>query len=312
MTIQDEVNKLLESQIQTWSLAANNYKGLEKVKTKTLNLPGGSSVKIQFNPERIRSTSAKVDKTSIEERPCFLCDKNRPKEQNGIKFGDFNILVNPFPIFPKHLTIVHDEHRKQEIKSFFKSMLDLSKTLPYYTVFYNGPKCGASAPDHFHFQAGNKGFLPIEKDYKTGKYLKLIAEHSDYRAFTWIKYQRGIISLEAKSELALLKLFEKIYQVLEDKFNSEPEPMLNVLSYYSNEKYIVHILPRQLHRPDCYFKQGNEQILLSPASVDLGGVMITPREDDFNKITVDNIVSILNQVCTSDEIAYELAKNTFI
>jgi len=269
----DKVNKLFEEQLSNWELARNNYKALEQVKTKTLFVDG-REYKVQFNPARIVSSAAKVDAQSIRERKCFLCAENRPPEQNGIPFkGCYTILVNPFPIFPRHLTVPATEHIPQLIAARFEDMLDLAQQLADYVVFYNGPKCGASAPDHFHFQAGNKGFLPIEKD----------------------RNRYNMICIESDKKEEVLDRFQQVYSTLEQK-PEDDEPMMNVLAWYETGKWIVCIFPRKKHRPDCYFAEGGANILISPAAVDLGGVFITPLEKDFEKITAEDIAGILQEV----------------
>ena len=301
MNFSSKTKTLIADQIQDWDLAATNYKGLKKVKSKTVNLPGGSSIVVQFNPERIRSSAAKVDAKSIQERPCFLCEKNRPAQQQGLAFGDdYTVLINPFPIFPEHLTIPRD-HTDQLIGSHFPAMLDLSKALDDFTIFYNGPKCGASAPDHFHFQAGIKNFMPIEADYRNGKYTQPAGEVNGVKIKIWNNYNRGVVSLISNKADALVELFNKIHQKLWASQPDEVEPMLNLLAYFENSQWILHLFPRILHRPDCYFAEGDAQILISPASVDMGGVFITPRAEDFEKITGDDVADILDQVCMSEQ-----------
>lgn len=160
------IHNLLTGQLASWETARNNYAALSGVRVKELNV-NGIPYKVQFNPARIVSSGAKVDAKSIQERKCFLCPANLPPVQKGIPFGGhYHILVNPFPIFPRHLTIPELAHTPQRIASRFTDMLELAEALTEYTIFYNGPRCGASAPDHAHFQAGNKGFMPIEKDWR--------------------------------------------------------------------------------------------------------------------------------------------------
>ncbi|TRX64282.1 DUF4922 domain-containing protein [Carboxylicivirga sp. M1479] len=308
MSILHQTKQLINSQLQKWELAANNYAGLQKVRTKSLTLPGGAEVKVQFNPERIRSSSAKVDAQSIQERSCFLCAKNRPAEQEGVEFGNYSILINPFPIFQQHLTIPHQKHTVQIIEPYFSSMLDLARELNDFTLFYNGPKCGASAPDHFHFQAGNKGFLPLEDDFKREKFTKLIANHKGIEVYTWSNYHRGVISFKGSDVIAIKSLFDHLHKVLFEQQMDELEPMLNVLTYFESGEYVVHVFPRVLHRPKCYFAKGDEQILLSPASVDMGGVFITPRAEDFEKITASDVTAILDEVCMSEHDSALLAE----
>ena len=159
-----EVEQLFTAQFAAWQQARDNYEALQGVKSRSFDIDG-AHIKVQFNPARIVSTAAKVDTKSIGERKCFLCDANRPAVQEGIEWnGEYTVLINPFPIFNKHLTIPCNAHTPQRINSRITDMLSLAKALSDYTLFYNGPRCGASAPDHMHFQAGNKGFMPIEND----------------------------------------------------------------------------------------------------------------------------------------------------
>ena len=231
MNILSQTKSLIKEQIQDWELATKNYLGLKKVKTKEIKLTGGATIKVQFNPERYNSSAAKVDAKSINERPCFLCDKNRPKEQQSISFNqDYLILVNPFPIFTEHLTIPHKKHKDQLIETHFEPMLYLAKELSDFTIFYNGPKCGASAPDHFHFQAGNKGFMPIEHEFKSGRFTKLAIKLNDVQVFKWQNYHRSLISLKCNSAENLSLSFKKLLsQFNSTGINDEKEPMFNIL-----------------------------------------------------------------------------------
>lgn len=299
MELSKKVGEMLGNQLNDWDLASKNYNDLKKIKTKNLILTGGSVIKVQFNPERIRSSAAKIDKETISERPCFLCKKNRPIEQKSITFNKkYSILVNPFPIFPEHLTIVYNDHIDQLITPHFEEMLNLAKELQDFTIFYNGPKSGASAPDHFHFQAGIKGFMGIEKDFQYKKFTTLYGGKDGVFIFTWENYHRHIITLESASKIEMIKVFNQLQRFHNNGFQpDEPEMMLNILCYYENQKYITHIFPRILHRPDCYFAKGDEQILISPASVDMGGLFVLAREEDFDKISAKDIENILQQVC---------------
>lgn len=300
MSFSESVNDLFTSQLAEWELAKNNYSQLGNVKTRTISY-GNFSLVVQFNPGRITSSAAKVDAKSIQERPCFLCEKNRPPEQRGLVFeNDYTLLVNPFPIFRKHLTIVSDSHTDQRIKDNFGVMLRLAFAIPDYVVFYNGPQCGASAPDHLHFQAGNRGFLPLEDDFIRGKAMKIHTSHDGCELWQWNDYGRGIITLRSKDHNAMVRPFAGIYGAFAELQSERPEPMLNILAYVSEGFCTAHIIPRKQHRPSQFFEEGDTRILLSPASVDMGGVVITPREEDFNKITGSDISDILRQVCYSD------------
>jgi len=301
MDLTSKVNELFNGQLREWELAGMNYSLLSGVRTKKIDI-GGFELTVQFNPERIRSSAAKVDARSIEERPCFLCPENRPGEQRGVKFGnDITILVNPYPIFNKHLTIASDIHTDQRIEMNFETMLRLARELPEYLVFYNGPQCGASAPDHLHFQAGNKRFLPLEHDYLHKRYTTSFCGQKGLEVWHWSGYLRGMVTLEGDRKDKIEEFFGTFYKRFSSIQSDRPEPMLNILASFQSEKWIVHIIPRKQHRPSQFFAEGTGQIVISPASVDLGGVIITPREQDFYRITENDIRNIFSQVCMSDQ-----------
>ena len=291
------IHNLLTEQLASWETARNNYAALSEVQVKELNV-NGTLYKVQFNPARIVSSGAKVDAKSIKERKCFLCPANLPAVQKGIPFeGHYNILVNPFPIFPRHLTVPETAHVAQRIAPRFGDMLDLARQLTDYTIFYNGPKCGASAPDHAHFQAGNKGFMPIEQDWRR----QVVGKVADYGQATlwWLNdAPRTTLVIESADRKTAIKLFDTVYHSL-DIQPGEDEPMMNVLVMYEDNKWIVFVFPRAKHRPACYTAEGDANLLSSPASVDLGGVFITPVEKDFIKITAKDIAQILSEVCLS-------------
>lgn len=289
--------ELIHDQTGEWDLAARNYRSLRNVKVKTFYFDD-FHIDIQFNPERIISSAAKVDAKSIESRPCFLCRKNLPQQQRGLNIdNEYIMLVNPFPVFPEHLTIPSLSHIDQRINGNFESMLGLAERLQDFVIFYNGPKCGASAPDHLHFQAGNKGFLPIENDFANNKCCREVRRIGTVTLSQWPKYQRGIITLAGKDKLGLVDCFNLIYIQLQMLQPDECEPMLNILATFEHGKWVIHVFPRTLHRPVQYFETGERQIILSPASVDMGGVLITPREEDFIKISEEDVKDIFRQVC---------------
>ncbi len=227
-----------------------------------------------------------------------FAQKNRPPEQRGINFENrLTILINPFPIFNRHLTIPSVSHTDQRIRNNFDIMLSLSEAMSSYTVFYNGPQCGASAPDHFHFQAGNTGFMPVESDFRKGKHTTLLFSEPGIEVWKWKDYLRGIITLRGNDRKKLGGIFDRFLARLSETQPDRPEPMLNILTEHSSDGWIIHIIPRKLHRPSQFFASGRDQILISPAAVDLGGVIITPREEDFNRINKSDIEDIFRQVC---------------
>ncbi|MEN8187380.1 MAG: DUF4922 domain-containing protein [Bacteroidota bacterium] len=302
MSYQDKAEKLYKDQLDAWSMFADNREGLNNAQLKTFNFDG-FDINIQFNPKRITSSAAKVDAKTIKERKCFLCGANRPEVQTEVMWGEnYEILVNPFPIFKKHYTISNVAHIDQQIETEFVNFISLSKDLPKTVMFYNAPKCGASAPDHLHFQAGNLDFLPIEKDWESikEKYGKNIEGYDGVEVTAVDDTLRRYIVLEGENKETLDEVFQKIHKFGEELENGEA-PMLNILSYYVNGKHRVFVFIRGVHRPWQFFEEGEKNILLSPASVDMGGTMITPLEKDFEKITKEDITDIFKQITVSKE-----------
>ena len=310
------VYDLINRQLAVWQQASDNFAALANVGVKEITV-GGFPVKVQFNPARIVSSAAKVDPKTIKERKCFLCGANRPEIQEGLPFAgkkaEYTVLINPFPIFPKHLTVPDVSHVNQTIEGEwerFEDMLTLAETLDDFLFFYNGPKCGASAPDHMHFQGGNKGFLPVEYNY--GALEKtLIVDAQGAKVYAVENYMRGIMAIEATDKAAAVAQFRRLYNTLEVK-EGEWEPMLNLLSWTVKEngavKYISLVYLREKHRPSHYFAEGDANILLSPASVDMGGVFITPLEKDFNKISEKELTEIVDELQVSSE-TFGMIKN---
>lgn len=271
---------------------------------------GQMEFRVQFNAARIRSSAAKTDAFSIAHRRCFLCKENRPPTQPSKDWkGKYEILENPFPIFPQHLTIPTYEHTPQQLQGRYADMLDLAERMPQFTVFFNGPRCGASAPDHMHFQAGSRRFMPIEEQWqeRIGEHL---AVEGKARLHLMIHDPRNTLLMIADEKKDAVVLFERLMQVLSTKTSSptltetpsnlEGEPMVNVLTYYEGGQWFTFIFPRTKHRPSCYFAEGGEQMIISPASVDLGGVFITVREEDFERLNATTIEHILHEVCWQD------------
>ncbi|VBB47579.1 conserved hypothetical protein [uncultured Paludibacter sp.] len=300
--MKNNIQYFFDEQLKTWDFARNNYNALKKLKTKEF-IVNGCEFKVQFNSARIASTGAKLDAKSIEERECFLCEENLPKEQIKMSFKEkYSIMVNPFPIFQRHFTVSGKSHIPQTINSRMGDMFDLAEFMSDYVIFYNGPKCGASAPDHAHFQAGNKGFLPLEKNWK-----KNITEKISEDLFV-INYGFPAFLIETKDKKTGISLFEKMYRLLNIK-KDEIEPMMNVLTWRENKEWISVVIPRAKHRPECYFVEGEGNMLISPASVDLGGVFIAPLEKDFEKMTEKHIENILNEVCLDEKDFQQLIEN---
>lgn len=301
INLNKQVLALLAQQKATWQTAGKNFEALFHVQTRDFGF-GHFKITTQFNPERIRSSAAKTDAKSLSERPCFLCLENLPEEQKGIVYnGKYLVLINPFPIFSKHIVINGLEHVPQQIQPYFSDMLGLSALLPDFTVFYNGPKCGASAPDHFHFQAIGKGNLPVEREFDVleKKYALTLVQTENLKFFSVENYLRKFIAIISSEKDVLLEKFEQILALLDLK-NGE-EPMLNVLCNFIENKWRIIIFPRDKQRPSYFQVEGEEKIVVGPASVEMGGILVLPREEDFIKITAKEITEIYHEVTISNE-----------
>ena len=301
MTIQERADALFEEQLGSWPLLGTNWEKLGEAQIKQIDFDG-FSILVQCNPKRIISSAAKVDKASIEKRSCFLCTEHRPSEEKNLWFGDqYEILCNPFPIFREHFTIASADHVPQVIEPEFGQFLELSRALPDLALFYNAPNCGASAPDHMHFQAGNRGFMPIEKELRTLKknYGRVLHEDPGLVITAVADGLRRFYVMESASKERMEQVAASAFHMVR-KLQDGAEPMINMLSYY-DEGWTVLLFPRDKHRPWQYFEEGEKNILLSPASVDMGGALITPLEKDFHKITREDIMDIFSQITFSAE-----------
>lgn len=297
MKTDNPIEFFFNKQLAQWQLAKENYNQLHKTIVKTITIKG-TDFKVQFNPARITSTSAKVDTESIRQRVCFLCSDNRPTEQISSPFKDnYEILVNPYPVFPRHFTIPEKRHTPQLIKDRVEDMLDLTEWMQDYVVFYNGAKCGASAPDHFHFQAGNKGFLPLEVNFN-----QLMTDTDEDKPFFPKNYPCPAVAIRSKNKKTILRWFDKVIeklQTVETDRNkiTNSEPMMNILCWKQAEYQIMVIIPRLRHRPSVYFAEGDRRMVISPASLDLAGVFITPIERDFTNLNKDILTHIISETC---------------
>ncbi|MFI5236624.1 MAG: DUF4922 domain-containing protein [Ignavibacteriales bacterium] len=294
---------LHNSQINSWELMKNNFEALKKIETKTF-LFDGFKINVQFNPGRIKSTSAEVDENSISSRKCFLCIENLPDEQKGISLpSNFILLCNPYPIFKRHFTISSLTHQPQRIEESFKTFLELSKLFSNKcTLIYNGPECGASAPDHLHFQAGISKAMLVEDDILQIKndYGKIVKEDDVSIVSLIDDGLRKIILIESTNDAELKLNFIKIINSYRELSSAISEPMINILCSHDEESgWNLIIFLRSRHRPKNYYKTGTDKIVVSPAAVDLGGLIITPREEDFNKLDKEIIKQIFSEISPS-------------
>lgn len=293
------ISRFFNRQLEVWTDARHRFRDLKHVETRQLS----DQLKLQWNPARIVSTGAKIDKKTLGERPCFLCDKNRPKEQMSKQIDEkFHLLVNPFPILPVHFTIPARKHQPQLIYKNYGEMHRFISLHSDLMVFYNGPKCGASAPDHLHFQAGTNGILPLQTNWqRLSRNLTDIISLNDEERISvvrdFIVPAFVIISKSAESDEAL---FRRLYKAMPQR-GDETEPMMNIISWRKGEEFISVVIPREKHRPEAYFAEGDAQFVVSPGALDMSGLIITPREADFRKLTEEKALSLLQECGVSEE-----------
>lgn len=296
--IAPETEDFFRRQLEQWPLAAHNFAALEGVEVKTFRGSRLMDLKVQFNPARRVSSSAKTDAASLKARKCFLCGENRPAEQISEPWGRYEILINPYPIFPRHLTIPDCTHTDQRIKGRIEDMCRLALKLRGMTVFYNGPRCGASAPDHMHFQAGNTDFLPLPN--LLDSYADIMEKGEPARIWTLPGLPMGVAVIDGYDTHEISAIFDALYKALPTPAEGE-EPMMNVLCHAPSGGpdglVRLAVIPRKRHRPSFYGTEGTDCWLISPASVDMGGVFITPREEDFTRISAETLQQILGEVC---------------
>lgn len=317
----EEAELFHETELKRWQEAATRYEELEQVETRQLT-EGEATLTLQWNPARIVSTGAKIDAQTLNERPCFLCDHNRPKVQRALPTEKYyQLLVNPYPILPKHFTIPTRRHLPQAIFDHFGMMCRLAWDIPSHIIFYNGPVCGASCPDHCHLQAGLRGVLPIERDWKeyegsvqklyplTGaQEAELDESGHDKRSGLYLlkSWACPVFAIRSLSYHMDRQLCERLYHAL-PIVQDEWEPRMNVVCWKQPgtggrpDELITLVFPRKKHRPDCYYAEGEERILVSPGALDMGGLIITPRKEDFQKLTPERAGNILREVTMTEE-----------
>lgn len=288
---------LYQDQQLRWQMLAEGVNSLMGVRNKTIKCRT-FEVLLQCNPKRIVSTGAKVDPASIKERKCFLCVHHLPAEQQGVLYREkFLVLCNPMPIFKEHFTISHIEHIPQSVEEQIVPFLELAEDFSAsHTIFYNGPKCGASAPDHMHFQASPKNSIPVEADAASSDRKIFHRQVGDVKIFSLAMYGRSVIVLESVNKQHMEFTFLRLTSAMRNIMKSDDEPMMNALCSFIDGCWRMIVFPRAKHRPDVYFKEGEEKILISPAAVDIGGLVITPVEKDFYRVDAPMIEHIFDEV----------------
>lgn len=293
------ISRFFNRQLEMWEDARHRFRDLKHVEVRQLS----DQLKVQFNPARIVSTGAKIDKHTLGERPCFLCERNRPKEQMTKQIDDyFQLLVNPFPILPVHFTIPATKHQPQSIYRHYGEMHRLLSLHSELMVFYNGPKCGASAPDHLHFQAGTSGVLPLQTNWQrlSRSLTDVILLNDEEKISVLSDFLVPAFVIISKSEDSDEELFHRLYRSMPMR-GDESEPMMNIIAWRKGDEFISVVIPREKHRPDAYFAEGEAQMMVSPGALDMAGLIITPREEDFSKINLDKATALLRECGISAE-----------
>lgn len=299
---QSPVMRFLHRQLKTWEEVRQRYRDLQQVETRELD-GEGMPVEVQWNPARMRSTGAKIDAKSLAERPCFLCAENRPKEQiHRLIDGKYELLVNPFPILPIHFTLPTKRHQPQAILPMYSEICQLLSANPELTILYNGPKCGASAPDHAHLQAVSTGVLPLQKFWQrlSRNLVEVVREDEEEGIWHIADYPAAAFLIRSNSLEGSEQFFKRLYACLPQR-KDETEPMMNIIAWRQSDTLLSVVLPRRQHRPSCYTAEGAGQYIISPGAVDMGGLLITPREEDFRKITPEVASAIYEEVSLTPE-----------
>ena len=312
------IHKFTGDQLSRWPLACENFRALKNVLTREVEV-SGLKVTLQHNPARMISSAAKITKADIAKRKCFLCRENRPQEQimlrfEGRKGKKYHILLNPYPIFPDHLVIAAARHTDQTIWKRYVDMLDLARKYTDFTIFYNGPKSGASAPDHHHFQAAPKGLIPMVNDVgrcldyarndkaddQDDNVLRHLTSLQDADLYHYQKFTTGVFVLEAETSKSAAKLFYRLLDCVEIP-EGENEPMFNLFTSYESGRFRSIIIFRSRHRSHHYFSEGADHLTMSPGCADMGGMFIVPVPEEYEKLTPELLSEMVEEVSVSKE-----------
>ena len=300
----DQLKQFALNQLSRWSLARDNFRALKSVETKNMDI-GGLNVTVQFNPARAISSKARTDAASISARPCFLCAANRPEQQlfeefEGTKGKKYHILTNPYPIFQNHMVVASDSHTPQSIWRRYVDMLLLAGKYSEFTWIYNGPKCGASAPDHLHFQAFPTGRLPLENSVRNGDFLEYVTNVQDAELYHYTGFASGIFVIRGRTSKSVAKMFYRLLDCA-DIPEGDKEPRFNLFTYADGGGFTSIVVFRTTHRSSHYSSVGPDHLAMSPGCVDMGGTFITVDREDFEKLDTKLLGDVLSQITLSGE-----------
>jgi SpoIID/LytB domain protein len=297
----EELRRYFNRQLYLWDDVRSRYRDLSKAEIRELptdTIP----LSVQYNPSRMGSTGAVINKDAVASRPCFLCGKNRPQIQmHRLVDPGYELLVNPYPILPMHFTIPMCSHQPQAILPMFREMMKLLTRYQELMVFYNGPKCGASAPDHAHLQAGTTGAIPLQREWpRLSRNLKEVVQMGEDAQICVVEdYPCAALAIRAKRVQQSERLFRILYGAMASG-SDDTEPMMNIVSWRQGDDYVSVVFPRAKHRPDCYYHTGDAQFVVSPGALDMSGLFITPRREDFVRMTPEKVVEIMRECALSD------------
>lgn len=289
------VRELHQAQLREWSVLAQGHRHLSRAVRRSFLLDGWE-VEIQLNLARGEAHRFWVR----EESPgtCFLCAARRPAEQRALRVGRFELLCNPAPLFPEHFTLVWPEHGRRPVAPHLEELLETARALgPGYSLFFNGPGAGASAPDHLHFQAFAAGRLPLERALmgaeRPGR--GLVAAWSDrgHTVHLLDALGRGVLLVRGRETGAVAAELARALQALAE---GGEEPPVNLLARSRGGQLAACLLPRRAHRPACWFAEGEQQIKVSPGAADLAGLLIVARAQDLDRLTPDRIRDVYAEV----------------
>lgn len=295
---------LLSEQRSSWPELGQAYDSLRGTRYRDIACDG-FSVRLLFNPGRTVNTTAVVSPEEIRERQCFLCVANLPPEQKCILYRrEFLILGNPRPVIPFHLTIVHLNHCPQSIDGHMETFLGLAADLgPGFTALYNGPRCGASAPDHLHFQAVPSGQMPIEKEIDGRKGFTPAVSRTRAAGVAVRRAAglgREIILIEGDDAASVAAAFRVYVRGLADastpQGGPDQEPMLNAATSFDGKTWRLLVFPRRVHRPAAFYRKDDGRVLVSPAVMEMAGIIVTPVERDFDRLDAAAIESLYREV----------------
>ncbi|MBN1757064.1 MAG: DUF4922 domain-containing protein [Chitinispirillaceae bacterium] len=295
-----QVTRLFEQQRSTWELFRNGEASLSRIVSRRFTIDGNDVV-VQANPGRSISTNANVDAKSIANRPCFLCSDALPPQERGVAFGNYIVLPNPYPVLPNHCTIAFHRHEPQRIESHCNDLCTLARALGSdFFVLYNGPQCGASAPDHLHFQACSAEGVPL--------FDQLPDRGDDNTTYSLALCGRNVLTGYFSTADGAARFLDRAISKLKNITGGMNEPMINIIARLKNDRNTITLFPRAKHRSACFFAEAQQRLSISPAAVEMAGVIVVADESHFDRVDAAAVQSIYREVTLDDTFFSEFVK----